>query len=407
VTPPTFSILTRTTGRTELAAAIDSIADQRIDRGEFELVLVNDGGPSISELATDARRRMSVELVEHPVSVGKSAAINSGFDASRGRYLCILDDDDLFYPSHLEVLLESIKRDPEVEVRYTDTDIAVAPPGEERRIIGTQSWEFDRGELMMMRTAPIACSICIRREAWSQVGGFDEQFRSVLDDWDFYMRLSETCRFVRVPGITSQYTQPPGNKSFERFLAYEAGVARIRAHLVGTSTPLRTEAALDEAMDRMRRDYALAERDFQIEELRSQTGAKPQDTALVDPRASFRSGGDRGPVRIKALSTSSFEVEVVNRGTERWCSNGGLLPVFLSYHWRSERGGHEIWDGVRTPLPRDVAAGESLAARVLVHAPETPGPYRWSPALVQEGVQWFEPGGRGEDGAHLMVHVDR
>lgn len=408
MTIPTFSILTRTTGRrTELAAALDSVAGQTLDPDRFEHIIVNDGGPSVADLVSSARRQIAVKLVEHPASVGKSAAINSCFDASRGRYLCILDDDDLFYPSHLAVLLESIERESGAEVRYTDTDIAVAPRGEERRIIGTQSWEFDRGEMLMMRFAPIACSICIRRDAWSAVGGFDEYFSSVLDDWDFYMRLSERFTFLRVPRVTSQYTQPPGNKSFERFLAFEAGIGRIRAHLSGTTTSLKTEAALDEAMDRMRLRYALAERDVQIEELRSQTGAKPQDIALVDPLMSVSLIGNGQPARIKALSTTAFEVEVVNRGTERWGSNGGLLPIFFSYHWLSEGGDCLVWDGIRTPLPRDVAAGEVLRTRILVHAPERPGVYRWVPALVQEAVQWFKPQGGEEDGTYLVVQVAR
>ena len=63
-----------------------------------------------------------------------------------------------------------------------------------------------------------------------------------------------------------------------------------------------------------------------------------------------------------------------------------------------------VWDRIRTPLPRDVAAGEALRTRVLVHAPERHGVYRWSPAVVQEGVWWFKPEGCE---AHLGVQVDR
>ena len=407
MTNPTFSILTRTTGRrTELARAIASVRAQSLDNDLFELVLVNDGGPSVADLAADAGEYFAVRLVEHPASVGKSAAINSGFDLSRGRHVCILDDDDVYYSGHLEILQAAIEEHPDVQVLYTDTDIAVAVDGELREVIGTQSWEFDPGELMMMRTAPIACSICIRREAWSAVDGFDHHFSSVLDDWDFYMRLSARFPFRRVPRTTSQYTQPTGNKSFERFLAFEAGIGRIRANLEGGTTDLKTETALDEAMDRMRRDYALGERDFQIDELRRQAGSKPQDAPLVEPLMTVDLPGHGRPARVKALSTTSFEVEIANRGTEPWCSNGGQHPLFLSYHWLSEDGEHEVWDGIRTPLPRDVQAGETLRTRVLVHAPERAGVYRWSPALVQEGVQWFELGADHLDQAHLVVIVD-
>ncbi len=59
--------------------------------------------------------------------MGKSAAINSGFEASSGQWICILDDDDLFYPNHLGVLEGAITSCPDASVLYTDTDIAVAP----------------------------------------------------------------------------------------------------------------------------------------------------------------------------------------------------------------------------------------------------------------------------------------
>ena len=248
---PDFSILIRTTGhRSELGAALDSVAAQTLEPERFEVVLINDGGPSIAGLAEDASRNFAIRLVELGSHRGKSGAINSGFERSRGRYICILDDDDLYYPSHLEVLQAAAERDPEARILFTDTDVALADESGERRIIGNQVWEFDRSELMMMRKAPISCSMCIRRDAWSAVGGFDEQFTRVLDDWDFYMRLSERFSFHRVPQTTARYTQPPSRKTFERFPSFEAGLGRIRRKLEGTTSTLRTEVALDSALDR-------------------------------------------------------------------------------------------------------------------------------------------------------------
>ncbi|MGA3149804.1 MAG: glycosyltransferase family A protein, partial [Acidimicrobiales bacterium] len=178
---PDFSILIRTTGgRWQLATALGSVAAQTLEPERFEVVLINDGGPSIAELADSASRSFEMRLVELSAHVGKSGAINSGFERSRGRYICILDDDDVYYPSHLEVLFAAAQRHPDARILFTDTDVALADEQSGMRIIGNQVWEFDRSELMMMRKAPIACSMCIRRDAWSAVGGFDERFTRVL-----------------------------------------------------------------------------------------------------------------------------------------------------------------------------------------------------------------------------------
>jgi hypothetical protein len=386
---PVFSILIRTIGRSEeLAAALDSVAAQTLAPERFEVVLVNDGGPSIVGLADAASRSFDLHLVEMEERRGKSEAINSGFERSRGRFICILDDDDLYYPSHLEVLQTAVGCHPDAPVLYTDTDVALADEGGQHRIIGNQIWEFDRSELLMMRKAPIACSMCIRRDAWSAVGGFDEQFTRVLDDWDFYMRLSEQFSFHRVPQTTSRYTQPPSSKTFRRFPSFEAGLDRIRHKLEGTTATLKTEVALDSALDRLRRDYTIAVREFEIEELRNQAGGMPQSVRLTDPlMAVALCGPDPGPVQV--LSATTFTVEIGNRGTETWGSSGGPYPIRLSYHWMNEDGTPHVWEGLRTPLPRDVLPGRTLVGRVLVHTPELPGVYYWRPAVVQEGAQWI------------------
>ncbi len=149
-----------------------------------------------------------------------------------------------------------------------------------------------------MRKAPIACSICIRRQAWSEVGGFDDHFSSVLDDWEFYMRLAQRFTFHHVNVTTSQYTQPPGNKAFERFFAFEAGIDRMRTTLSGTSGALSTESGLDEAMDRLRRDYTLGRLEFQIDELRRQAEHQPQDEPLTAPKVAV-SLGEQGSRRSR------------------------------------------------------------------------------------------------------------
>jgi glycosyltransferase involved in cell wall biosynthesis len=405
MTTPQFSILMRTTGPSpQLRGALASVAAQTVGPELFEVVLINDGGPTVADLAAEAGSGIDVRLVEHRTRRGKSGAINSGFDRSRWRYLCILDDDDLYYPTHLEVLRDAAKQEPGAAVLYTDTDLALDEHGV-RTIIGNQAWEYEQSELLMMRGAPIACSMCIRRDAWADAGGFDEHFSLVLDDWEFYMRLSLQHPFRRVPVTTSQYTQPPGSKAFQRFPAFESGLALIREKLGGHSTTLRTELALDTAVDRLGRDYAIAERDFQIEELRRQAGDLPQDAPLVGARMRVSVADPVGSITVQALSVKTFAVELENRGAEPWFSNGGTYPVHLSYHWTRPDGEPVIWDGVRTPLPRDVAPGDRIRVRLLVTCPEEAGAYVWIPAVVQEGVDWLVEEATDAGPARLAVQV--
>jgi len=49
-----------------------------------------------------------------------------------------------------------------------------------------------------------------------------------------------------------------------------------------------------------------------------------------------------------------------------------------------------VWDGERTPLPRDLRAGSRAALAVRVATPVEPGSYVLKLTLVHERVTWFE-----------------
>src|ERR1700722_3741601 len=385
-----FSVLMRTTGRvSEVTAALASVVAQTLDHGEFEVVVVNDGGPTVAEAVDRVADRIAIRLVELTENVGKSEAINEGFRHARGRYLCILDDDDAYLPEHLAVLLDWLTNRPGDAILYTDTEIVLAGPAGQRDVIGIHRWEFNPAELFMMRGAPIACSICIRRDAWSLVDGFDGELARVLDDWDFYMRLCRHFDFVHVPSTTSQYTQPGANKAFLRFPSFEAGLLRMRGKFSGFAVSMDASLALDVALDKLRSDRAKAASDITLGNLRAFAGSTPQDTPLGHSVLSIGVLDPVDPAMMNTLTMAIFTVEIVNVGHEPWSSDGGRYPVHLSYHWMQEDGDVVTWDGIRTPLPYDLSPGRSVTAKVLVLAPELPGVYEWKPAVVQEGIDWI------------------
>jgi hypothetical protein len=66
-------------------------------------------------------------------------------------------------------------------------------------------------------------------------------------------------------------------------------------------------------------------------------------------------------------------VMVTNIGVRTW-SAGGIRPVNVSYHWiQPDSRRVLILDGERTPLPRDLAPGESAAVSAFVKVPPITG----------------------------------
>ncbi|HZT08336.1 MAG TPA: ATP-binding cassette domain-containing protein [Chloroflexota bacterium] len=155
--------------------------------------------------------------------------------------------------------------------------------------------------------------------------------------------------------------------------------------------------------------------DAQVGRRTSRTGRSSPVGADGPARAS--STPDPSPYRVAWLAPSvpsvmqpgaetGIRVTVRNASHAPWAStdrDGTCPPVRLAYHWRSADGEIAVWDGERTPLPVDLAPGESVSVdSVRIRAPDCPGSYRLEIALVHEGVAWFEEAG----GDVLALTVD-
>jgi len=101
---------------------------------------------------------------------------------------------------------------------------------------------------------------------------------------------------------------------------------------------------------------------------------------------------DNTPASMSANATSNATLSFTNTGSATW-NNSGTNPVRLSYHWRTGAcagTASAVWDGLRTNLPANVAAGNSVTGLVAqVRAPASAGTYCLQYDLVKEGLTWF------------------
>jgi len=100
----------------------------------------------------------------------------------------------------------------------------------------------------------------------------------------------------------------------------------------------------------------------------------------------------QGEPVARCAATIWVDLTVHNHGFLPWDSTGPQ-PVFLSYHWLDRSGAALVYDGVRTPLPRPLAPGESCRVTLRVEVPPAPGRRVLAVDMVHEGVTWFSQAG--------------
>ena len=178
-------------GSAHLAETLGSILAQTYS--EIEVVVVDDGSDEPCAPITDplGPRVRVIRTVNH----GVSGARNVGLAAARGDFVTFLDQDDLVYPPHAELLGGAMRSDPEVDGAFCSVVIL-------RDGLAPKEQAFCRYdsplELFKTRMTLSMGALMFRRSALVGLGGFDLTFNNVGEDWDFCLRFARFRRLEYV-----------------------------------------------------------------------------------------------------------------------------------------------------------------------------------------------------------------
>lgn len=166
----------------------------------------------VDDFPEEVRARSRVVPVD---AGGRSRPLNVGVREARGRYIAILDDDDLVLGHWVETFAWLAAREPGRVLRCVavEQDIAEAPRGPVRGWAGHRTVsavrhrfasEFDLYDHLIENQSP-PVSLAFPRSAFRDLGlSFDEDL-NVLEDWDMLLRTALLCGVASTPQITSVY----------------------------------------------------------------------------------------------------------------------------------------------------------------------------------------------------------
>lgn len=162
-----------------------------------QIIIVNDGATDNSlKVVQDYIEINNIKHIDvvNKVNGGVATARNAGIRLAKGKYIALLDSDDLWLPNKLELQLGVLKLNPQIDF------IGCNKNSEKIRV-----WwkEYDKLSKITLKTLlikmfPQTSTVIFKREIISDVGLYDESLR-YGEDGDYWYRISILKEFYFMP----------------------------------------------------------------------------------------------------------------------------------------------------------------------------------------------------------------
>jgi glycosyltransferase involved in cell wall biosynthesis len=211
---PAVSVIVRTLGTSErICDALASLARQ--SRNDFEVVVVDMSDGSVERLVdrfSSGLRNICHLKIGRPLS--RPVALNAGIAASSAPLIAVLDDDNLYDPGHLELLVSGLEASGADYVYTGVRHVTYTPDG---RRIGYREVSIPyRFEHVILGNYIYATGALYRKALWDRLGGYDERFE-VYEDWDFIIRAGQAGKLKHIPAISGESRKFTGLEGLSNF----------------------------------------------------------------------------------------------------------------------------------------------------------------------------------------------
>jgi glycosyltransferase involved in cell wall biosynthesis len=205
-TEPLVSVLMPTFNRPKyLSQALASALNQTYEN--LQIIVVNDGGQDVTDII-NASNDPRIIFLNRKQNYGKAFSLNQALAEAEGKYIAYLDDDDLYYPNHIELLVNALEKNPDCGAAYSDlykTYCRILPDGTREILskIVEVSRDFDR-YFMLYYNHVLHVSLMHRKDLLEKTGPYNENL-NILIDWDMTRKLVFFTDFYHIPDITGEF----------------------------------------------------------------------------------------------------------------------------------------------------------------------------------------------------------
>lgn len=194
-----------------IGRTLNSLARQTFNN--FEIIVIDDNSTdnTVTVVKEHQARDIRIILISNDRNFGPCISRNRGMALARGKYIAILDSDDLSEPNRLAVQLEYLETHPKVTlvgsqgVRIDENDRIIG------NIINASTDPAIIKYRLITENNLIHSSVFFRRDEIMSIGGYDKKYQGI-EDFDLYSRLlKNNFILLNLPDRLVSYRQRRGS----------------------------------------------------------------------------------------------------------------------------------------------------------------------------------------------------
>lgn len=217
---PLVSVIIPTyNGGRYIRSTVESALSQTLT--DIEILVIDDGSEEdLSALLAPYADRIQYVYKDRS---GPAATRNMGIRLSKGKYVALLDHDDLWHPDKLKVQVDILESRQNSMLAYCYPELIDA---DGHIIANERPSSLPDGDVVLdflkRNWITTFSATLVRRSVFDDIGFLDESpMASTCDDYDMWLRIADVSNVAYTPGEWTYYRIHPGNllKNYEQNLA--------------------------------------------------------------------------------------------------------------------------------------------------------------------------------------------
>lgn len=211
------SVIIPTHNRSKLLLrAVKSVLAQSYS--SFEIIIVDDASDDdtaqvIQDNFLPLIKSEKIRYFRNEKVKERSISRNLGMEKASGKYICLLDDDDIFLPNHLQILISYLDKHHDINCVFSNF-LILFENGRRSDGVNSRAWyrNFSHTELCLLGILSATCSAVFRKDVLEKINGFNESI-TIGENRDFFSRLALRYEVAFINSMTAYQYMHGGSYS--------------------------------------------------------------------------------------------------------------------------------------------------------------------------------------------------